>query len=243
MRYSTLYELARAVVTERIFGAPRRFVFENNAGDLPAGHWFWDPQRSGGILVEHGVHFFDIAAAIFGDGNLCWAGMSRRESGAEDRWLCIVQYAERMFGSFYHAFDKPSEIEHTGAVIEFEQGTLSLDGWLPTGLSASGLLSSESAELAASLLPGAEITPLPEPQKVLANGSERVVSHRLRAEMAIGDKQDAYAAVVQAALTDFLAWVRESAHHPRVTGADARAALSLSLAATALARETSTSPS
>jgi predicted dehydrogenase len=239
MRYSALYEQARAVVAARLFGEPQRFVFENAAGDLPGDHWFWDPRRSGGILVEHGVHFFDIAETIFGEGELRWAGMSRRASGAADRWLCILQYKERVFASFYHAFDKPSAVERTSSLIMCEQGMLTLDGWFPTQLTADGLLTAEAAEHAASLLPGAEITALPEPQAVLANGSERVVTHRLRAKVEIGDKQAAYAAAVSAALVDFLAWVDDDAHRPRVTGTEGRAALALALAATGLARETS----
>jgi predicted dehydrogenase len=31
------------------------------AGDegLAPDHWFWDPSKSGGIWIEHGVHFFE----------------------------------------------------------------------------------------------------------------------------------------------------------------------------------------
>lgn len=41
-------------------------TFENYASDenLPAGHWFWDCGKSGGIFIEHGVH----GAALPGDG-------------------------------------------------------------------------------------------------------------------------------------------------------------------------------
>lgn len=37
-------------------------------GDLPRGHWFWDRTRSGGILVEHGIHFLDLCAWLAGEG-------------------------------------------------------------------------------------------------------------------------------------------------------------------------------
>ena len=58
---------------QRVLGTVRRFSFENDATDdgLPAGHWFWDAARSGGIFVEHGVHFFDLA---------CWLVGSKVES-------------------------------------------------------------------------------------------------------------------------------------------------------------------
>ena len=235
MRYSRLYDLVNALVAARIFGDPQRFVFENNAGDLPAGHWFWDPARSGGILVEHGVHFFDIAGAIFGAPQLLWAGMSRRENGEADRWLCALRYRERMFATFYHAFDKPSAVEHTRAVLECEQGTLALDGWFPTHLTVEGLLAPTAIDRARDLLPTAEVAPLPEPQSVLADGRRREVTHRIRAMVSSGDKEQAYAAAVGEAMRDFAAWVRDDGHTPRVTGADGRAALATALAATGMA--------
>ncbi|HEY3417136.1 MAG TPA: Gfo/Idh/MocA family oxidoreductase, partial [Armatimonadota bacterium] len=129
MRYAGLYDLLGSLVTAGILGAPLHFSFENAASDLPAGHWFWDARRSGTIPVEHGVHFFDIFAAIFGQGDLRWAGRSRRPGGEEDRWLAILRYGDQMFGSFYHAFDLPSPLEETRAVIEFERGRVDINGW------------------------------------------------------------------------------------------------------------------
>lgn len=235
MRYSRLYDLLNALVAARIFGDPQRVAFENNAGDLPAGHWFWDPRRSGGILVEHGVHFFDIGAEIFGDPQLLWAGMSRRESGEADRWLCALRHRKRMFATFYHTFDKPSAAEHTRAIIECEQGTLAIDGWFPTRLTVEGWLSPSAVDRARDLLPAAEIVPLPEPQSMLADGRRREITHRIRATVALGDKEEAYAAAVAEAMRDFAAWVGDAGHVPRVTGVDGRAALATALAATALA--------
>ena len=60
--------LAAEVAGRRVLGPIRRFAFENDAADedLPSDHWFWDPSRSGGIFIEHGVHFFDLAADLIG---------------------------------------------------------------------------------------------------------------------------------------------------------------------------------
>jgi predicted dehydrogenase len=51
-----------------VLGRPRHFAFRNLARDdhLPPDHWFWDSRTSGGIFVEHGVHFFDAAAWLLG---------------------------------------------------------------------------------------------------------------------------------------------------------------------------------
>ncbi|MHB0935859.1 MAG: Gfo/Idh/MocA family protein [Armatimonadota bacterium] len=240
MRYSRIYETIRSLVAERIFGEPQRFVFENHAGDLPASHWFWDPRRSGGILVEHGVHFFDIANTIFGEGRLHWAVMSRRESGEADRWWCALRYGERMYASFYHAFDKPSAIEHTRGTIECAQGALTIDGWFPTQLVVDGLLAPSVLERARELLPSAEVVQLPAPQMVLADGRQREVTHSLKANVAIGNKEEAYAVAVGEAMRDFAAWARDAAHPPRVTGADGRAALAIALEAREMALRNAT---
>ncbi|MGZ4473593.1 MAG: Gfo/Idh/MocA family protein, partial [Nocardioidaceae bacterium] len=62
LRYNPIL---RAVgrLQETVLGPPQRFLFENDASDedLHDGHWFWDDAVSGGIFVEHGVHFFDAA--------------------------------------------------------------------------------------------------------------------------------------------------------------------------------------
>ncbi|MBQ0906006.1 Gfo/Idh/MocA family oxidoreductase [Micromonospora sp. U21] len=51
-----------------MLGPVRRLAFENDASDEDLGpeHWFWDERASGGIFVEHGVHFFDAADALVG---------------------------------------------------------------------------------------------------------------------------------------------------------------------------------
>ena len=75
MRWNPLYWLIqrlqalRRADDEPVLGRLRRFAVENLAGDerLPADHWFWDRVTSGGILIEHGVHFFDAASWLFGD--------------------------------------------------------------------------------------------------------------------------------------------------------------------------------
>ena len=74
MRWNPLYWLIRRLQAVRrsrrwrLLGRLRRFALENLAGDerLPADHWFWDRATSGGIFIEHGVHFFDAAAWLFG---------------------------------------------------------------------------------------------------------------------------------------------------------------------------------
>jgi predicted dehydrogenase len=65
----------------------QRFCFENDASDeaLDPGHWFWDEAVSGGIFVEHGVHFFDAAAMLLDrEPTSVLAAAARRPHGPVD---------------------------------------------------------------------------------------------------------------------------------------------------------------
>ncbi|MHB9024276.1 MAG: Gfo/Idh/MocA family protein [Armatimonadota bacterium] len=237
MRYAGLYDLLGTLVNAGVLGQPLHFSFVNEAGDLPADHWFWDARRSGGIPVEHGVHFFDIFSAIFGQGEVQWAGRRQRPNGAEDKWQAVLSYSDHMFGSFYHAFDMPGPLEETRAVIAFERGRVSLDGWIPMLLSIDGLLHEGALAAITALLPSAVTTPLPEgEQSFLANGTSFTATHRVTTRVDAGDKQAVYARAVRDALADFLVWTQDARHLPRVTGHDARAALRTALAVRDMAR-------
>ena len=37
---------------------------------LNPDHWFWDESKSGGIFIEHGVHFFDLFSGWLGEGKI-----------------------------------------------------------------------------------------------------------------------------------------------------------------------------
>ena len=74
-RYNPVYDAVAPA--DRIEGpgrGPARH-FENYASDenLPPEHWFWDRSKSGGIFIEHGVHFFDLFAGWLGPGTVAAA--------------------------------------------------------------------------------------------------------------------------------------------------------------------------
>jgi len=67
MRWNPLYGLLHHLASlpagnGPLLGRLRRFGLENHAADedLALDHWFWNDAISGGIFVEHGVHFFDV---------------------------------------------------------------------------------------------------------------------------------------------------------------------------------------
>jgi predicted dehydrogenase len=237
MRYSRLYAVLAAIVREGLLGVPQRLVFENLAADLPAAHWFWDPARSGTIPVEHGVHFFDIFAAMLGPGTVCWAARGQRASGAEDRWLAALRYAD-ILATFYHAFATTSPLERTWCVLECARGRVRLEEWIPVRLRLEGQVSASEATRLRALLPEATVR---EEQMDggpwLASGETINADRLIDVTADAGDKQAIYADAVREAMADFLAWTRDPAHQPQVTGADGRAALDIALQVRELARE------
>ena len=68
LRYNPLLAALVRLVERGVLPAVRRFTFDNDAADenLDADHWFWDSAVSGGIFLEHGVHFFDAATMLIG---------------------------------------------------------------------------------------------------------------------------------------------------------------------------------
>ena len=66
-----------------IFDAVERLIQGGALGELLHGYlkttlrmktcratWFWDRAKSGGIFIEHGVHFFDLFAGWLGKGTV-----------------------------------------------------------------------------------------------------------------------------------------------------------------------------
>jgi predicted dehydrogenase len=72
MRHSPLCQAVKKLIESSLLGEPLHAHFVNDARDeiLPPDHWFWDRELSGGIFVEHGVHFFDLFEWWFGTGRV-----------------------------------------------------------------------------------------------------------------------------------------------------------------------------
>jgi predicted dehydrogenase len=134
LRFHPFVRLIRAWCQSKCFGTLRRVVVENYAQDesLPADHWFWNKDVSGGILVEHGVHFIDLVNN--------WAdakvknvqGSSRkRNPQQEDTVLATVVYENGLIATHYHAFSRPGFFEKTTIRAVFDLAEIELEGWIP----------------------------------------------------------------------------------------------------------------
>lgn len=135
-RYCPLAATVRRLIESRLLGGLVHGVFLNEAGDEGLGpeHWFWDREISGGIFVEHGVHFFDLVASWLGAGHVVSAARGVRwppgadlfEAAAggaagepfEEQVACTCRYPAN------HALALPGEPRHahSGVLFHFEHG-------------------------------------------------------------------------------------------------------------------------
>ena len=149
-RYNPLCRLVGIMVQENSLGEFTHGYFENYASDetLAPEHWFWDDSISGGIFIEHGVHFFDLFASWLGKGELVFSAKWKRpivDGDIYDRVQAIVNY-EKGPVSYYHGFDQPKILDRQEIKLQFERGDITLYGWVPVRIKMTGLFSKKQLE-------------------------------------------------------------------------------------------------
>lgn len=244
MRYDPLYQTVLAIARSGWLGALTHVGFENYASDEGLGddHWFWDPEASGGIFVEHGVHFFDIIGAIAGAPAQSVLGQTwvRGDgTGKEDRVQALVTYENGVEASFYHAFNRPGALEKQAAHFAFERGHVTLNGWIPTALDLTAIVDDDSLAGLQTVLPVEVVGDgdFPAPGRtVRGNGRKLFVTQRVQAHQSLGGPTPVYLRAVQDAMADFAAAVRDPAHRLLVTGEDGVASVRAAAAARESAR-------
>ncbi|MDQ3625337.1 MAG: Gfo/Idh/MocA family oxidoreductase [Verrucomicrobiota bacterium] len=245
MRYSPLWAPIKTLVLEQVLGAPLRAEVVNCAGDsgLPAEHWFWDETLSGGIFVEHGVHFFDLITTWFGDAGAVTAADRLRRPGTAliEQVSCNVRYHEQTSAGFYHGFHQFDCLDRQQVRLIFERGELLLSGWIAGELQMRAALEEAQRRRVEELFPDARIARLSD-----ASGPSCRRGREERIDAAIHltwsdprDGQALYAAAIRDLMADFIAAIRNPAHVPRVNARDGVAALKLAVQALELSGKTS----
>ena len=244
MRYDPLYQAVLEIARKGWLGPPTHVGFENYASDEGLGddHWFWDPEASGGIFVEHGVHFFDIIGAIAGAParNVLGRTWVRGDgTNKEDRVQALVTYENGVEASFYHAFNRPGALERQAAHFAFARGHITLSGWIPTALQLTAIVDEGGLAGLQTMLPVEVVDDgdFPAPGRtVRGNGREVFVTHRVHAQQSLGGPTPVYLKAVQEAMADFAAAVRDPLHKMLVTGEDGAASVRVAAAARESAR-------
>jgi predicted dehydrogenase len=133
-RYNPLVQAIGNLAQEGIFGSLRRMVVENYATNdsLFPEHWFWDRSISGGILVEHAVHFFDMTDCFTAGSPTVIRGFAHNTSaGLENQVWATVLYDNGMMASHYHDFSRPGFFERTTIRLVFTLAEIEMEGWIP----------------------------------------------------------------------------------------------------------------
>ena len=237
LRYHPLHQLAMEIVQSGIFGPMQHFSLENFATDdsLVPGHWFWDPARSGGIHVEHGVHFFDACNRLVGRPPDFAAGTAQtRADGRVDRVGAVVNYGNDVLATYYHSFNQIGPIEQTMIRIACARGHLTLIGWIPTELRLYGLVDTAGMAVLHGLV--GEHLNIGERfeggQAIFAHGGTvETLAAQVEALVRAPDRQGDYKRAIQTGLRNLAAAIHGETPL-LVTPADALSSLAVALAAT-----------
>lgn len=212
LRHHPAFEFVGRLSASGLLGPLRTFSLENFAQALPADHWMWDTARSGGILVEHGVHFFDAYGQIAGAPEEVWGRAPRMEAVE-----LTVRYAGGAIGRYYHEFAWPQQVERTHGIMFFELGYVEIDGWIPERVSGRVQAPAPALEdVVRPLYPSLEL---------------REDSGAVSFDARFPDRQAAYRSAIVDGLRDVVARHRMPDHRMVVSANDARESLALALRA------------
>lgn len=228
LRYNPLL---RAVSRLRgsLLGPLQRFAFENDASDedLDAAHWLWREDTSGGILVEHGVHFFDAAHLLSGTRPEAVQAMSAaRPDGTVDLVSATTRHPGGLLAGFCHGFSHARRCERQLMRLDHGTAEVRIEGWIPVRAVVDAWTDDAGADVAADLPqragelfavhghrldPGAAITVQVQRNAgsaaAVGRGNAHEVPHHIRAELTLGGaaaKQRVYAESVRAAAADLV---------------------------------------
>lgn len=220
-RYNPLYASVKTIIDEKWLGDFVHGFFENYASDekLVESHWFWDEEKSGGIFIEHGVHFFDMFAGWFGPGQFIHS-MEIARSGVNqkvvDRVQAIVSYQDSPV-NFYHGFNQPKVLDRQELRLQFDRGDITLYEWVPVKIRLHALLTFEQLDKIKNLFPGAivELHSDPSGQDYKIRGKFKEITYDSVVTITAGDiadKMERYEQLVISMLKDQWAWIKDPSH-------------------------------
>ncbi len=239
LRYNPVTEAVKAILDSEVLGAPLAARLTNCAGDTPLrpDHWFWNKSISGGIFIEHGLHFFDLYEYWLGPGEVISAhAETRPPTNQEDRVTCTVRHETSVLATHYHGFDQVALMDRTDHRIICEMGDILIKDWVPTRVIIDGAVDDTGAVRLSESCPGCSIETTEQYRgqrdDLLGRGKTRSVTWRVRLEYCpTPDKQSLYADSARALLADQIAHIRDPDHTRKVTEANGLASLILAEAA------------
>lgn len=242
LRFNPICRCFADFTSNEIFGRFRRANIENYAQDqsLPPQHWFWNKELSGGILIEHAVHFIDLINYFSSRQYRTVNALShKRSTGQEDQVFTSVLYDNGLIASHYHSFSRPRFFEQTSIRLNYDLADIDIHGWIPLSGNFRALVN-EISLVALHQLPGLKIekdTGISDligasPQQKLhilqSGGTEYEVERMVEGTFKIDkDKSQVYADCVCALLQDVITRRQNPAHKLMVTLEDGLSSLKI----------------
>ncbi len=263
MRFNPLLQSIQALTQQEIFGKLRRADVENYAQDeqLPPEHWFWHPERSGGILIEHAVHFIDLVHFLWPAKLLAVNGLKHdRNPQQEDQIMANALYEGGLIATHYHSFARPGFFETTQIKLAYDLADIELKGWIPLGGTVKALVNPQTKQTLldspffkldnATPIENASDESRPEGwgisenkgnssrQSVRSGGISYEVNEIVKGRFQLGQsKQDVYADCVRASLLDVLKKIEVPSHSLSASLETGMASLEVAVRATDSARK------
>ncbi|HEY0110050.1 MAG TPA: Gfo/Idh/MocA family oxidoreductase [Fibrella sp.] len=252
-RYNPLFARVKYLVDTKLLGDFLHGYFENYAGDegLSPEHWFWDRSKSGGIFIEHAVHFFDLFAGWFGQGDVVAAQLAKRPNSAaeasdriEDQVQATVRYGTAdqgyQFVNFYHGFTQTGRMDRQEMRLVFERGDITLHEWVPTRMVLRCVADEATTKALMDLFPGAQlnVTANIDPTKPIG-GRHKTFHAYQQIEVKFGfevEKQHRYSELLRLMFRDQAAWILQPDVHRIISDENGLTSLEMAFAADQMAR-------
>lgn len=233
LRYNPIHDLLKKIIKSKVPGKITRINLENFAQDegLPRQSWFWDRERSGGIFIEHGVHFFDFYGSLVGEPQKVQAiSLIREKTNQEDQVSCQVTYQNNILAAYFHSFDRPSRIEKCRCTIAFEKGYIEICGWIPQEIKLEALAGFDDMEEWKRIFEEKNIKiaeEYPENQEVCyGRGKRHRVNYLLKGGLKLKEpKLKLYKQCVQDLMSDFIKVIENHNHKGKFTAEETLSSL------------------
>jgi predicted dehydrogenase len=245
-RYNPVYDAVGRLIQSKVLGEVLHGYFENYASDenLPPEHWFWDRSRSGGIFIEHGVHFFDMLDGWLGPGTVAAAQRGIRPGSSppiEEHVHCTVSYAPDIIFSFYHGFHQAGRMDRQELRLVFERGDVTLYDWVPTRVRIHAIADEAQTRTLCDIFPGARLDVYASyaPKDRACQGRHKTLDVYQTIELSWGEgtnKSQRYCELLRNMMADQLAWIHDHSHSRKITEANGRDSLALAIDADRLAK-------
>ncbi len=239
-RYNPMFSIVKTIIDERWLGDFVHGFFENYASDekLIPEHWFWDEEKSGGIFIEHGVHFFDMFSGWLGKGELISSFEIQRQ-GVEGKIIDRVQ-ADVLYKdgpvNFYHGFNQPKLLDRQELRLQFDRGDITLYEWVPVKIRLHGLLKAPHIDKLKSLFPGCKIeVHSDDTTNKKIKGKFRDIDFDSLITMVSGDIADKmvrYEQLVVSMMEDQWNWIKDPSHVRKIDDTNAVESLRMAEEAT-----------